>query len=214
MYSDILLNDDNLDVTSSFDPTSDGGDLDNLFQNLTSDIENVNKFISNLNDQKKANSVEEQELLEEKQRIERAKVEFENYMKLQNEEITQKQKQFNQYLSTQKEYLSKAEEEFKINMDNSLTELELAKKELEIQKEKIKEEKEQFETYKNLEINRIHHSEEILASERNQFEKYKEVTNKKIELENKNLEQKCTRFKEIISQFNSNFRPILESKDE
>ena len=71
---------------------------------------------------------------------------------------------------------------------------------------------EQFEDYKTLELNRIKHSQDILESERNQFEKYKEVNMKKIELENKNLEQKCDKFRELFSQFNSNFKPIMEEE--
>ena len=35
-----------------------------------------------------------------------------------------------------------------------------------------KEEKEQFEAYKNLELERIRHSEEILNSDRKEFEQY------------------------------------------
>jgi len=53
----------------------------------------------------------------------------------------------------------------------------------------------------------------MLDSEKNQFEKYKEVTNKKIELENKNIEQKCDRFKELINQFNSNFKPMIKEEE-
>lgn len=214
MNNDILLNDENLDTTSSFDTTSNNDNLDDLFDNLTSNIESVNKFISSLTNQKKVNHEEELELLEEKEKINRTKEEFEGYMAIQKEELKQKQRQMEQYLESQKAYLTKAEEEFKVNMDNSLTELDLAKKELELQIQKNEEDKEQFETYKKLEMNRIHHAEEILSSEKAQFEKYKEVTNRKLELENKNLEQKCIRFKEIIGQFNLNFKPILESKDE
>lgn len=210
MYDDILLKDNNIDDASTISNTN----LDELFNNLTSDIETVNKFISNLNNQKTANNKEEQVLIEERQKIDRDKEEFEKYMAIQREEINQKKNQVEQYLNNQKEYLAKAESDFKTNMDNSLSELELAKKELEIQKEKIKEEKEQFENYKSLEINRIHHAEEILASERNQFERYKEITNEKLELESKNFEQKCIKFKEIISQFNSNFKPITEDINE
>ena len=43
-----------------------------------------------------------------------------------------------------------------------------------MQKEKFQEEQEQFESYKNIEIERIKHSQEILDSDKNQFEKYKE----------------------------------------
>ena len=44
MYNDILLNNNKVDSVSA--PTE--VDLDTLFDNLTNDVENVNKFISNL----------------------------------------------------------------------------------------------------------------------------------------------------------------------
>ncbi len=199
---------DNLKLNASND------DLDHLFDNLTSDIANVNKFITNLNDQKKFNNVAEKELVEERQRIEKSKADFDEFMEAQKEEISKKQKQVEDYLATQKQYLAKAEAEFKDSMDSSLAQLDISKKELEIQEKKLEEDKAQFENYKSLEISRIHHAEEILASERAQFERYKEVTNEKIELDNKTLEQKCERFKEIVGQFNSNFKPILDDKTE
>lgn len=189
-------------------------DLDHLFDNLTSDIASVNRFITNLNDQKKFNNVAEKELVEERQRVEKAKLDFDKYMEVQKEEIEKKQKQVEEYLTAQKENLAKAEAEFKDSMDSSLAQLEISKRELEIQEQKLQEDKSQFENYKALEISRIHHAEEILSSERNQFERYKEVTNQKIELDNKTLEQKCARFKEIVGQFNSNFKPILDDKSE
>lgn len=209
------------DIISSFredieslKANTEGGSLEHLFDNLSSDIASVNKFITDLNDKKKANHVEEKELVEERERLDKTKKDFEAYMDAQKEEIVKKQQQVDEYLENQKQYLAKAEAEFKDNMDSSLAELEISKKELELQQQKLQEEKEQFENYKSLEINRIHHAEEILTSERNQFEKYKEVTNQKIELDNKNLEQKCNRFKEIVGQFNSNFKPILDEKSE
>ena len=130
-----------------------------------------------------------------------------------NQEVEKKMMQTDEYLNIQKQNLLKAEADFKTNMDSSLRELDLTKRELEIQKEKFKKEKEQFETYKNIELNRIKHSQEILESDKNQFEKYKDVINKKIELENKNLEQKCDKFKELIGQFNSSFKPIIKEEE-
>ena len=210
MTDDFLLNNDYSSDLSSKSTSST--DLDNLFDNLTNDIETFNKYINDVNQKRKDNILEEKEIIEERQRIEKSKIEFENYVRTKNKEYENKMAQVDVYLDSQKQNLLKAEAEFKANMDNSLNELELIKKELEIQKEKLKEEKEQFETYKNLELNRIQHSQEILESERNQFEKYKEVNNKKIELENKNLEQKCDKFKELISQFNSSFKPIMKEE--
>lgn len=209
MYSDILLDDSKINSSLT---SSTSVDLDSLFENLSNDVENVNKFISNLSEQKKANSQSEQVIIEERIKLEKAKKEFSDYMEIQKAEIENERMKSENSLNFQKQNLNKAEAEFKVSMDNTLFELELAKKEIEIQREKLKQEKEQFETYKNLEINRIHHSEEILKSEKEQFEKYKEVNNRKIELENKNLEQKYNKFRDIINQFNSNFRPIIEEE--
>ena len=105
------------------------------------------------------------------------------------------------------------ENDFKLNMDVSLNEIEIEKKELELSKEKFKEEKSQFESYKELELTRIKHANEIIESEKNQFEKYKEVTNRKIELENKNLQQKCDKLKDIINKFNSSFKESIKDEN-
>ena len=210
MYDDFLLNNNSETKVSSNSETLT--DLDSLFNNLSNDINNFNKYIATVNKKKNENLLEEKELIDEKIRIDKAKLDFENYVKAKNEEYEKKMQQVDEYLNSQKQNLSKAEAEFKINMENSLNELELTKKEILIEKEKFKEEKEQFEDYKTLELNRIKHSQDILESERNQFEKYKEVNMKKIELENKNLEQKCDKFRELFSQFNSNFKPIMEEE--
>lgn len=207
------MNDDFLLNNNLASNTESSIDLDILFSNLTNDINNFNKYIDNINKQKKENTIEEKELIEEKLRIDKAKADFEEYVRVKNEEYEKKMKQVDLYLETQKQNLLKSESEFKNNMDNSLNELELIKKELEIQRENINKEKQQFETYKNLELTRIKHSQEILDSEKQQFEKYKEINNKKIELESKNLEQKCDKFKELISQFNLKFNPILTEEE-
>lgn len=210
MYDEILLSNKFSDNVSS--QSESLNDLNKIFDNLTNDIDYFNKYIEDVNRQKKENSIEEKELIEEKQRIEKTKIDFENYVKAKNEEYEKRISQVDEYLNTQKQNLLKAEAEFKANMDSSLNEFELIKKELEIQKEKLNEEKEQFEKYKSIELDRIKHSQEILESEKNQFEKYKEVTNKKLELENKNIEQKCDKFKALLNQFNANFKPIMKEE--
>ena len=207
MYNDFLLD-------NNFASSNSSNDLDSLFDNLTNDINTFNKYVENVNNQRKENNIEERELLEEKQRIAKSKMEFEEYVRAKQNEYDKKIGSIDEYLNTQKQNLLKSESEFKVSMDNSLNELEIAKKELEIQREKFNEEKEQFESYKALELERIKHSQEILELDKNQFEKYKEVANKKIELENKSLEQKCDKFKEIIGQFNSNFKPIIKENEE
>ena len=153
-------------------------------------------------------------MLAEKEKLENSKREFEEYKKAKKLEYDTKIGQIDNYLIQQKQKLLKAEADFKSNMDNSLNELDISKKEIEMQREKLNEEKEQFETYKNLEIERIQHTKEILESDKNQFEKYKQVTNEKIEFESKNLEQKCDKFKQLISQFNLKFKPMIEKNEE
>ena len=81
------------------------------------------------------------------------------------------------------------------------------KKELEINKESFLQEKAQFETYRSLELSRINQAKEQIEKEKEQFAKYKDISMKRIELENKNIEQKCLKFREIMNQFNSNFKP-------
>ncbi len=188
-------------------------DLDDLFNKLSSDVTNFKAHINSLNEKRKMNLEEERELFDDKERLNRAKQEFESYIEIQNQEVAQKKLQLEEFFKLKRDGITRAEEELKINTDNSLKELELIKKELEIQRDKLKEDQEQFKSYKELELDRLHQEEEKIKSQRNQLEKYKEVTNKKIELETKNLEQKCARFKQIVSEFNSNFRPILEDKE-
>jgi len=205
MYDDFLVKNSSISASSN--------NLDNLFDSLTSDIDNFNKYINDINRKQKENTLEQQELLGEKARLEKAKMDFENYIKAKNDEYNKRIEQADSYLDIQKQNLLRSELEFKKNMEKSLNELELARQEYEIEIEKFEEEKEQFKKYKNLEAERIRNAEEALISDRNQFEKYKDITNKKIELESKSLEQKCDKFKQLISDFNSNFRPVIKEEE-
>ena len=64
-----------------------------------------------------------------------------------------------------------------------------------------------------MELSRIEQAKEQFQSEKDQFAKYKDISIKKIELDNKNLEKKCLKFKEIMSQFNANFKPIIDIEE-
>lgn len=188
-------------------------DLDSLIEGLSSDIKNVNNFMEGLNEQKKANKEAEQTLIDERKKLERDKQDFEDYINLKMSEIEETRKTNEVNLNAQKLNLSKAEANFKANMDNTLSELELAKKELELKENKIKEDREQFEKYKDLELTRIKQEKEMLQNDKEQFEKYREVNNKRIEIENRNLEQQFNKFRQVIDQFNVNFK-ATESNEE
>ena len=181
-------------------------DLDSLIEGLSSDIRNVNNFMEGLNEQKKANKEIEKSLVDERKKLERDKQDFEDYVRRITSELEETKKTNEVILNAQKLNLSKAEANFKENMDNTLSELELVKKELELRESKFKEDKEQFEKYKDLELSRINHEKEILQADKEQFEKYREVNNKRIEIENKNLEQQFNKFRQVIDQFNVNFK--------
>ena len=181
MYNEYLINND-LDISQS--QSTAVADLDDLFNNLTNDVQNFNRYITEVNKQKRENSIDEKELNDERERLIQEKLEFENYVKVKTQECEMKEKQIEEYINIQKQNLTRAESEFKMNMDNSLNEFEIIKNEVELQKNRLNEEKEQFEIYKNLELNRIKHAQEMLNSEKNKFEKDKLVTKRKIELEN------------------------------
>ncbi|MDO4962547.1 MAG: hypothetical protein Q4E75_00365 [bacterium] len=203
MNDDFLLNGNN---SSSALPSDSLTDLDSLFSNLSDDINNFNKFVDTVNQKKRVNADEERKIQDERARLEQDKIDLEKYFKAKESEYKKREKQIDDYLSDQKQNLLKAEAEFKTNMDSSLSEFEITRKELDIEKSKLEEDKNQFEKYKTIELNRLQNAREILNTEKEQFEQYKEVNSKKIELESKNIEQKYDKLRELISQFNLSFK--------
>ena len=186
MHDEFIL-DESYNTSDSLAIERNMDDLDNLFNNLSNDVTNINKMINEVTKGKKNNEQEQKSLKEFKARLDKEKAEFEEYMIAQKEELKRNRAELDQYVQLQQTKLKKAEATFKDNMSNSLTELEIEKKTLALDKESFTKEKEQFA-------------------------KYKEVAFKKIELENKNLEQMCLKFKEIMSQFNYNFEPLFNEE--
>ena len=186
MYDNILL-EDQYDADNSFSIDKVNTDLDSLFNNLSNDVTNVNKIINEVTEKRKSNEKDQKIINESKLKLEKAQKDFEEYMNLQKEELKKSKIKIDEYARFQQEKLKKAEENFRESMSNSLSELEIEKKTLLLEKEQFKQEKEQFM-------------------------KYKEVAHKKIELENKNIEQKVVKFRELMNQFNSNFKPIFDEE--
>lgn len=207
MHEDFLLN------NNEFDSKLEQKNLDSLFDNLTEDIANVNKYISEVNKQNKTNEQAQRDLYDSRQKLEKAKLDFEEYSRSKEEELQKIKIQTDEYLVLQKEKIKKAEEEFRNSMSSSLSSLEIEKKTLEIEKEKLQQEKTQFEAYKDLEISRLNQAKEQFEGEKKQFEKYKEISVKKIELDTNTLEQKCLKFKELMNQFNSNFKMGIDIEE-
>lgn len=176
MYEDFFLNNSSDTISTNNDVN-----LDILFNNLTSDVENVNKMIANLNRQKESNSNEHDELSAEKRKLHKMQEEFETYMRIQRADLKQKVDQTELDIMNAKQALERVRNDFNSNMNKSLLELDVAKKEIELEKDKLKEDIKQFESYKNMEMDKIHHSEEILKAEREEFETAKQLELDKIE---------------------------------
>lgn len=205
MYDDFMLN-DAYEAETINDLEGRDSNIDNLFNNLTEDIASANKFILEVTKKNKNCELERKELDEDKQKFRKSKEEFELYKQEQQEEIRKKKRDLEQHMTLQLEKIRKAEDDFRNNMSHSLNEIQIEKKELEIAREEFAKEKEQFDAYRALEITRIDQSKREIEDEKEQFNKYKDVSKKRIELENKNIEQKCLKFREIMNQFNSNFK--------
>ena len=209
MYENFFLNNSS-DIIS----TNSDVNLDILFNNLSNDVENVNKMIANLNKQKETNINEYDELSAEKRKLHKMQEEFETYMRIQKADLKQKSDKAETDVNNAKQALERIRTEFTSNMNKSLLELDVARKEIELEKDKLKESMSQFESYKKMEMDKIHHEEEILKANQSQFEKYKEICNQKLDIENKKLEQKFEKFKGIVAQFNEKFKPAIEDEKE
>ena len=140
------------------------------------------------------------ELEEEKLKVEKQKLETEKTSFAKEKAITEeKQKTERLKLETEREQFmkEKAIHEDKISADRQTLEIE----------------REQFENERKLEAEKLKNEHEELRKQEEQFAKYKELEEKKLELESKNLSQSCTRFKELVSQFNSGFQQLPGDKE-
>ncbi len=227
--------------------TADQKDLDDsyvlsnfdvLFDSLYNDVAGANNFISNLIEQKKTVNVNEAELNELKDKLEKDRQEFEKYIETQKNGLELEKKEVNEYVKNQRIRIQNEEEKFNADCDATRAEIALAEQTLKVANEKLDTEKDQFEQYRQLEEEKLNTDRAKLETERNQFAKEKaiaeekirngqkelqtqkeqfakskELEEKKLELESKNLSQSCARFKELVSQFNSGFQQLPGKND-
>ena len=100
---------------------------------------------------------------------------------------------------------AKRQEVEKNTIKNQMYEKTLGQEALEIERKKEEVKKELSN-----EKRKIEKEKELIKAEKEQFEKYKENKERKIELANKELEQKCDKFKGVIKEFNTRFRMMKE----
>lgn len=212
--------------------------FDVLFDSLYNDVSGANNFISNLIEQKKTVNVNEAQLNEREEKLNKDRIDFEKYVEAQKTSLEQEKQEVNEYVRNQRIRIQSEEEKFNADCDATRAELALAEQTLKIANEKLDTEREQFEQYKELEEEsirsertkfatekeqfakeksiaeeQIRNGQRELQTQREQFAKSKELEEKKLELESKNLSQSCARFKELVSQFNSGFQQLPNKND-
>lgn len=234
----MLEEDENETDQKNLDDSYVLSNFDVLFDSLYNDVAGANNFISNLIEQKKTVNINEAELNELKEKLEKEKDDFEKYVETQKNSLELEKKEVNEYVKNQKIRIQNEEEQFNADCDATRAEIALAEQTLKIANEKLDTEKEQFEQYKQLEEEKIQtdrakletereqfakekaiaeekikNGQKELQTQKEQFAKSKELEEKKLELESKNLSQSCARFKELVAQFNSGFQQLPGKND-
>lgn len=199
-----------MDANNEFSSKS----IDEMFSSLSSDIAGINRLVSDLNERKTQAVDDVRKIAAEREVIERQKSDVDLYIAKAEAEILKKKNDIDIYLENRQRALTNAENEFRKKMETSLKELEIMRQEFMLEKDKIKEEKDQFEAYKNIEIEKIQYAARVLTADKEQFEKYRQVAMERVNLETRNLENRCSKFKDIVNQFNTNFKPSIDMKEE
>lgn len=211
--------------------------FDAYFDSLYDDVEGANNLITEIIEKKKSLQESEEGISQIKNELAKEKEDFENFMNSQKEDLELEKKQFDELVKTQKARLQEEEDQIKSEADVKNRELDLKEQSIKIEQEKLNSDKDQFIKYKETEESKIESEREKLENQRLQldkdtklslqtienekkdFEKEKEhfeqskvAEEKKIAFEKENLAQSCTRFKQLVSQFNNNFSKLPEDK--
>lgn len=211
--------------------------FDVLFDSLYNDVAGANDLITNLIEKKSSLSKNEQLLADFKEKFEKEKEDFRNFVEVQKKAIESEKSQAASFIESKRARLHTEEAKFNEISEAKKTELSLLEQSLNLEREKFEAEKsnfeeqnkielekiknereklnrdiEQFNIDKNLSENLISQGQKELQMQQEQFTKYKELEQKKLDLEEKNLSQSCARFKELVSQFNSGFEQLPSDK--
>lgn len=218
------------------DTDEGGSDFDAYFDSLYEDVEGANNLISEIIEKKKSIKENEDNINQIKETLSKDRADFEKYRDSQKESLELERKQFEEYMKIQKERIDGEEKELKSDTEVRNRELQLREDAIKIEREKLEADKEQFIKYKETEESKLSFEKEKLANEQSQLEKdtllslqtiqnerrdletakehfaqQKEAEEKKIAFEKENLAQSCAKFKQLVSQFNSNFEKLPEN---
>lgn len=172
----------------------DLANFDVLFDSLTKDVTGANNFIANLIEQKKTVNINETNLIDMQEKLEKDKEEFAKFTEAQKEAIELEKAQCNEYVRTQKMRLASEESQFHAEVEATRAELSLAEQTLKINNEKLSDEKNQFVAYKELEEEKIKSDKQKLESEKASFAKEKSILEEKLKSDRLKLETEKEQF--------------------
>ncbi len=194
---DFQLTDEELEKVSEVSASIKDTDISNfdvLFDSLYSDVTGANNFISNLIEQKKTVNINEANLIEMQEKLEKEKEEFSKFVETQKEAIELEKEQCKEYVRTQKARIANEEAQFNSDVESTRAELALAEQTLKIGNEKLVDEKQQFSAYKELEEEKLRSDKQKLDSERSSFEKERSIIEEKMKSERLKLESEKEQF--------------------
>lgn len=207
--------------------------FDVLYDSLYNDVVGANNLISDLIEKKSTLNKDEKLLDDFREKFEKEKADFEQYVEEQKKNIENEKAQAISAVEAKESHLKSKEARFNEDSEAKEKEFSLREQSLKLEKEKIdtfknscdeknkseldrirfeqeklNKEREQFEADKKMSLEAIENGQKTLQMQQEQFAKYKELEQKKLDLEEKNLQQSCARFKELVSQFNSGFEQL------
>lgn len=225
-----VINDVPADKKEELDNSYVLSNFDVLFDSLYNDVVGANNLITDLIEKKSSLSKNEQLLEDFKEKFEKEKEDFRNFVEVQKKAIESEKSQAASYIESKRARLHTEEQKFNEDSEAKKNEISLLEQSLKLERDKFESEKASFEEKKRIELEQIaaerekltrdteefnvekklttenlENTKKSLQNEQEQFAKYKELEQKKLDLEEKNLQASCARFKDLVSQFNSGF---------
>lgn len=167
-------------------------DFDSIISELTNDIVGVNNVAVEINERKRALRKEEAELIEQRETFEKEKENLKKALTAEKESLELKRAECDEYVKTQKQHLEETAAQFKATVQAKEKEFQEKQRKLEEDRKQLNQEKMDFAVEKAS-------VEEKVRSEREEIEQEKEY-----------LQNRSDRLKEIIKQFNSASKQVID----
>ena len=140
------------DTNSSLDTT---GSFDSMFDSLYNDVNGANNFISDMLTQKKRIQDYEANLKKTKEKLDKEREDFANYIDAQRKIIETEKEQCNDYVKNQRLRIQNSEQKFNSDCEATKAELKLEEEKIKQGQQELEQQKEQFAKTKELEEEKI-----------------------------------------------------------